>query len=285
MQKIDPAFLFELGPALRRIRDVTEKSPLGYAAFLLVGALEQIDMAVDGSIYAHLIRGPARQAKSVLVTQIRAIIARNGAEGWSNELVSYDAHVLSAHYTKFETLLLADLQAAALYLVYPKGGYDTDRLTEAGELVFSSDLSTKVPEALGDLKAATRCVAFELPTAAGFHLHRAHETVLRSYWDCVTGGAPRPKENNMGVYLSELDKLDKGKKAIRSHLRSIKDFHRNPLMHPEQSLETVDESIDLLAAIRCSIGYMLSEIPADLTPLLAAIDAINANAASQPTVG
>lgn len=72
----------------------------------------------------------------------------------------------------------------------------------------------------------------------------------------------------MGVYLRELDKRNAGAPAVRSHLRSIKDFHRNPLMHPEQSLENVDEALDLLAAIRCSIGYMLKEIPGSEMPLL-----------------
>ena len=79
--------------------------------------------------------------------------------------------------------------------------------------------------------------------------------------DAVTGGAPRPAEGNMGAYLTELNKLGKGKKEVREHLKSIKDLHRNPLMHPEQSLETVDDAISLMAAIRCSIGYMLAEIP------------------------
>jgi len=46
-----------------------------------------------------------------------------------------------------------------------------------------------------------------------------------------------------------------------NQIQSLKDFHRNPLMHPEQSLENVDDAIDLMAAIRCSIGYMLAEIP------------------------
>jgi hypothetical protein len=72
----------------------------------------------------------------------------------------------------------------------------------------------------------------------------------------------------MGVYLFELDKRKKGKPEVRSHLRSIKNFHRNPLMHPEQSLENVDEALDLLAAIRSSIGYMLREIPGAATPPL-----------------
>jgi hypothetical protein len=39
-------------------------------------------------------------------------------------------------------------------------------------------------------------------------------------------------------------------------------------MHPEQSLDSVDAAIDLLAAIRSSIGYMLREIPMPLTKLI-----------------
>ena len=61
-----------------------------------------------------------------------------------------------------------------------------------------------------------------------------------------------PQIFTMRNFFIELDKLHKGEKSLRSHLRSIKDFHRNPLMHPEQSLETVDEALDLLAAIRSS---------------------------------
>ncbi len=83
---------------------------------------------------------------------------------------------------------------------------------------------------------------------------------MRAYWDSVTERAERPNENNMGVYLRELNRKGAGKQSVRDHLKSIKDFHRSPLMHPEQSLETVDEALDLLAAIRSSIGYMLAEI-------------------------
>jgi hypothetical protein len=155
--------------------------------------------------------------------------------------------------------------------VSPKGGFETSALVEAGLLLFSSPLAAKVPDAVGDIMAATRCIAFELPTAAGFHLHRAHEAVLRVYWDNVTGGKPRPRQQNMGVYLNQLEKLGKGKKAVRSHLQSIKDFHRNPLMHPEQSLD-IEQALDLLAAIRSSIGYMLQAIPGEATPLLDEID-------------
>jgi hypothetical protein len=270
MQKIDPAFLFEMGEQLRKVPTLDQDTLSGTAYFALQGAANAIEQAVGGSIYWHLLRAPCRAASAALVEQMRSMSRGilQADDISTAKLEHMEVLKLQALYTKFETLFLGDLQAGALYLVSPKGGYDTDALTEAGLLLFSSDLATKAPDAIRDIKEATRCIAFELPTAAGFHLHRAHESVLRVYWDNVTGGEPRPKENNMGVYLAELDKLNKGKKAVRLHLRSIKTFHRNPLMHPEQSLENMDQALDLLTAIRSSIGYMLQEIPLDsATPL------------------
>jgi hypothetical protein len=275
MQKIDPAFLFELGDQLRRVRSVTEHSELPHVWVTLNQAGRVVEQAVNGSIYTPLLRDPCRASALALIDRMKTTNERIIEMDWTadDKLETYDAVALQSLYQKFETLLLGDLQSGSLYLVSPKGGYDTDALIEAGLLLFAGELATKVPDAIPDVRAATRCIAFELPTAAGFHLHRAHESVLRIYWDNVTGGKKRPKDNNMGVYLRELDKLDRGKKAVRSHLRSIKDFHRNPLMHPEQSLENVDQALDLLAAIRCSIGYMLQEIKGPSAPLLEEMEA------------
>jgi len=263
LQKIDPAYLFEVGHQFRRIKSINPTTDLANAYVLLEVVAGGIEQVVNESIYAHLIRTPCRVAAMSLVEQISkakdTLLAR---DDWDvGRVEPHEISRLVASYEKFETLFVADLQSGALYLVSPKAGFDTDALIEAGGRLFSTDLQQKVPDALPDLFQATRCIAFELATAAGFHLHRAHEAVLRIYWDCVTGGEDRPEQGNMGVYLSELDKRKKGKEAVRRHLRSIKDFHRNPLMHPEQSLETVDEAVDLLSAIRCSIGYMLQEIP------------------------
>ena len=163
-------------------------------------------------------------------------------------------------FSRFEAVLEAELQSIGGYIVTQKSGFDTAAMVENGQVFFNKELESKVPEAIPDVRQAMRCIAFELPTAAGFHLHRANESVLRKFWDSVTNGKERPSNGNMGVYLSALRDAGAGKKSTLSQLQSLKDFHRNPLMHPEQSLETVDAAIDLMAAIRCSVGYMLDEI-------------------------
>ena len=193
MLKIDPAFLFELSTAMRGVRDVDDRTPSGYGSFVLDHARREIHQAIEFSVYSHLFRAPTKIAAISVLNQIDEMCKRVSEGETEGSFGNLEIAKLSQSYSKFETLFLGDLQASALYLVVPKGGFDTDRLTEAGETLFSAELTTKVPAAIGDLKQATRCIAFELPTAAGFHLHRAHESVLRAYWDCVTGGAQRPE--------------------------------------------------------------------------------------------
>lgn len=151
-----------------------------------------------------------------------------------------------------------------LYVVTQKAGYDTAILIENGAACFPEDLATKVPEAIPDIAAATRCIAFELPTAAGFHLHRANESVLRAYWDAVTNGDQRPQSRNIGDYLNQLDAKKVGEDTVKSALRDLKDMHRNPLIHPEHSLDTVDDAIALMNSIHSVPVHMLKAIPAQV---------------------
>lgn len=179
----------------------------------------------------------------------------------NDELEPTDVRGLKGWLTSFETNLASEFGLLPTYLVDKKGGYDTADLIENGRSLFQPALPSKVPEAIGDIEQATRCVAFEVPTAAGFHLHRANESVLKRYFEAVAGDVPPPKENNMGVYLALMEKHGLGDERVRSALRDIKNLHRNPLIHPQHSLESVEEAIDLMCAIRAAIGYMLKGIP------------------------
>ncbi|WP_326914164.1 hypothetical protein [Sphingopyxis chilensis] len=280
MQKVDPAFLFESGDAARSFRRIFEGQERIDVWLALNSGVTAVNTCVYQSIYREHFHAPLIHAARKLIELAEGYQGKlYPKEGDGQDLAAWEINVLNSAYTKFETILISELQSISSYIVTKKGGFDTEAMVDAGKLFFSKDLEAKVPTAIPDLEQAMRCIAFEVPTAAGFHLHRANESVLRAYWDHVTNGVKRPKENNMGVYLRELERLDKGNKSVRAHLQSIKDFHRNPLMHPEQSLETVEEAIDLMAAIRCAIGYMLKEIPVPVSPLAAALlDGIPASA-------
>jgi hypothetical protein len=98
--------------------------------------------------------------------------------------------------------LLADLGVLHSYFVTQKGGFDTISLLAYGENLFPPELASKVRDALFDAREAGKCLAFELPTACGFHIFRATESVLRKYYMQVTNSTIAPKVRNIGVYLN-----------------------------------------------------------------------------------
>jgi len=262
MIKIDGAYIFQFGLRMRPVSDIPEEERSMFDMYLSIDDARTalLEFMLQSVFREEL--GPVQKSATAFLAEMDKYYSNEPLTLFNNEgkVYPWSIAALKEKYREFEHVLTATLQMSSMYYVSPKGGYNTQYLTDFGEAIFPSDLGIKVPGAIPDIQQATRCIAFELPTAAGFHLHRANESVLRCYWDSVTDCADRPSEGNMGVYLAELNKLKKGKQSVREHLKSIKDFHRNPLMHPEQSLETVEEAIGLMAAIRCSIGYMLTEI-------------------------
>jgi hypothetical protein len=173
-----------------------------------------------------------------------------------------DAYPISSLLTSFEAVLGAELSLLPLYVVAQKAGYDTAILVENGAACFPADVWTKVPEAIADLQQGTKCIAYEVFTASAFHFHRANEAVLRRYWDAVSVGKSRPFTRNIGDYLNEMDKQGFGDPKVKTSLRDLKDLHRNPLIHPEHSLNTAEEAIALMNGVHNVMVYMLQEIPA-----------------------
>jgi hypothetical protein len=159
---------------------------------------------------------------------------------------------------------LAELETLNAHFVTQKRGYDSMALIGYAEVIFPADLPSKVPDAVPDIREAGKCIAFELPTAAGFHLHRANEAIMHRYYDVVSGDKPRPKNRNIGGYLAAMTEGKFGDQRLLTALKDLNDLHRNPLIHPDQSLESIDDAIALMNAIHTAAVFMLKSIPAVL---------------------
>jgi hypothetical protein len=199
-----------------------------------------------------------RQAGQQLLQAIKSLTADTERQ---EPLSFMEAYRVTSALSEFENVLNAEFGMMNLYFVGKKRGYDTTDLIENGMSLFPPDLFSKVPESALDINQATRCIAFELPTAAAFHVHRANESVLHRWYDAVSGGAARPAGRNIGDYLAELKSKNFGCQKVRSALKDLKDLHRNPLIHPEDSLESIDEAIGLTGSIQAVIVAMLRDIP------------------------
>lgn len=163
-------------------------------------------------------------------------------------------------YSQFKIAFLAELNTLPTYFVTQKGSHDTHTLLERSDKAFPDDLSKKVKEAMFDVAEAGKAICYELPTAAGYHLFRATEAVLRRYYSHVTGGMPQPKMRNIGVYIRAMRKAQCGDERILSVLDQLAKLHRNPLIHPEVTL-TMDEAMSLMGMARSAVTAMLSVLP------------------------
>lgn len=260
MLRIDGAYLYEVGASLKPINNIQEQDTRRIDVYLpFLAAKNTLSELLFNSIFSQSLRNTLH-ACSPLFEDLRFIAPEPGVSvTWDEVIPAWRISSIKGKFSKLEAVLTAELQTSMLYLASQKAAFDTACLTDEGERLFPPDLSTKVPQAISDVRAGARCIAFELPTAAGFHFHRANESVLRRYFDETVGESKRPKTRNMGDYITILDKENTDKRIIGA-LKSLKDLHRNPLMHPDESIDSIEEAISLQAAIRSAIGYMLERI-------------------------
>jgi hypothetical protein len=173
----------------------------------------------------------------------------------------------------FETIVLSELPEANIYYVTPKRGYDMTILFNRGEALLSAQaiesLGSSSTKARDDVRYAARCLASDLYTACGFHAFRALESVVLMYLPVLKITPPSNNKRNLGVYIQLLEgKDEKGKDRDGAHkvkpeiivmLRGLKDFYRNPLIHPEISLEE-EEAEGSLQLVISAISIMTKDI-------------------------
>ncbi len=128
-------------------------------------------------------------------------ISKQRIEIWRQENIKRSA-------SAFETVLTNDLPGLDIYQVSPKGIYSTAALIEHAEKAILDGLTAvgraALPQdAIQDFAQAGRCLAFELPTAAGFHTMRSLEAVLRSYWRLVKKPPTKTKAPEMAQCINE----------------------------------------------------------------------------------
>lgn len=257
MIRISLPFIWDSGVSIEKIESIKEGDRINDQWGTLLFARWAIDEMFNKSLFSSSLRSSRQSAITLMSTLQKFIEEKDDAAVFK----SGDIHSINFYFNQFKTIVKAELETLNAHFVTQKRGYDTMALIDYAEVIFPPELPSKVPAAVIDIRAAGKCIAFELPTAAAFHLHRAHEAILHVYYDQVTGGKPRPTNRNIGDYLAKLREYKVGDDKLMAALRDLKDMHRNPLIHPDQSLETVDEAIALMGSIHNTIVHMLKVIP------------------------
>ncbi|MEQ1932532.1 MAG: hypothetical protein ABL962_01445 [Fimbriimonadaceae bacterium] len=134
---------------------------------------------------------------------------------------------------QFEILLLAEFDGMPLYKVDAVLCYNTQSLIESGDLMIPSDFRGLLPNlARDDIRAGARCLAFELPTSASFHLARATEATMRFFHEELYGPLPKQGERTMGKLPNSWIKPEHS--ALKANIQHIAATYRNPISHPDE---------------------------------------------------
>ena len=118
-----------------------------------------------------------------------------------------------------------------------------DSLINEGENLLSLSTINTIkdtrPEVVNDMREAARALAFEIPTAVGFHLYRAIEAIVREYFPLVGLSRSQIRNPSLGTYVQILNGTHKKihitpiNEKITVLLDHIVKNYRNPIMHPD----------------------------------------------------
>ena len=197
MERVNGTFLYELGANLQPLTTI-HSGPLTQKSLDL---LQNARSELDHLLHAHVFDPATSRGKGEgLLKYLQELVDRGRTiqEGKSPSLSDSEVNHLRNSFFDFSSALTAELSRAPLYFVTPKRGYNLYLLLNEAEKIFPDGLLDKVPSVDVDVEQAGKCLAFNLPTATAFHLHRINEEVLHRYYDAVTGGASRPTGRNMG---------------------------------------------------------------------------------------
>lgn len=134
-----------------------------------------------------------------------------------------------------------------------------DHLMSSPESLFAKSVFGKLPAiARSDFSESSKCLAFERPTAAAFHMLRATEAVLHHYY-CEKVRRKRSTLMWGPMIISMRTMPKRFPKVIMNQLDHIRDGFRNPTAHPEMTYD-IEGAEDLLSICIDASNRMIQDL-------------------------
>lgn len=175
------------------------------------------------------------------------------------KLTSDQARVLRQKVSAVRKTLTAEAFEKKIFITAPKR-WDVDRLlTDPGALFGEGVFASLDQDSALDFGEAGKCIAFERPTAAAFHLMRGTESVLRRYYAFVIRRNRLRKDRQMwGPMLDQMrNKSKPPPKRLLDNLDAIRANFRNPTQHPDETY-TLDQVQDLFGLVIPVVNEMVA---------------------------
>lgn len=181
----------------------------------------------------------------------------NDDEGGSISLVQ--GNELSRIMEILEKMVFAEAQTKQVYTI-GQDRYSLEYLLNKPEKMFTNDVFNKfTPITKYDLTEGFKCLALHRSTAAAFHILRATEAALKSYY---IEKVKRNRERNpmMGNMITGLRAKRGSNSTLLDRLDFIRTAYRNPTNHPE-AIYGYQEAQDLLGVCIDVLNTIGKELP------------------------
>jgi hypothetical protein len=255
MQRISLSWFADLGPVLGKLANPVGSSEI--TLFDLYEAERYLLPLASEQNYPLDIRA-SRPVINQLLTLIGSII-NEADKDKQTQILGWNRYNIWDLATRIRELLRGELAVQPVYHIWPKRAYNIEVLIAEGERLFSEAVRKELnDEERFNIREAGKCLVFEVPTAAAFHIFRCAESLLRRYYEVVVGTLPKKKMRNWALYINQLRKCG-ADPIVVTILEQIKDLHRNPVIHPETKLQT-DEALSLIGIIDSALNAMVNDM-------------------------
>ncbi len=235
MQRQQPHALFRFGQAFKVLQSVSKEISLKHfkaEAKIVVDFLEKNSYSVSAGVFQNTVKKILEELGD------KVDGTKNIGEELSERLQFAVSHV-------FQTVQVEG-KNQQLYQITEKR-YSSEKLLEKVDSLFAQNVFSTLPEiSKFDIKEACSCILFERCTAAGFHLMRASEAVVKDLYERLSSSTSIPGNGTWGAYETALMALSTPPNTeLMEQLRHIRRNFRNPTQHPEKKYD-LDEVQDLL---------------------------------------
>jgi len=258
MQRLNGFLFYQLGNNLKPLETIEAGRKLKDVAWVMWAAKVWLDWLLSDKVV------PITFSKETGYNLLRALqklvpsqVGEIPADKLEYELSWVDVFPIANSLREFQIVLQTELGKMDTYFISQKGIYSTSDLIERADNVVLADIVNKLPESIRfDLRQAGRCLAFDLATAAGFHIMRALEGFLRDFY-CPAFLGKKPKARGWNGYIRCLEGTEADPKIL-AILDQIRSLHRNPTIHPQEVL-TINEAMTLFGIAQSAIVAMVED--------------------------
>jgi hypothetical protein len=280
MQRVNEYRFYELGQKLKDLHAIEDESLYSKVWYPLWEAREALK-GLKQDVVAFRVSLPAvdrliNAITSIVPSEINEAVGKiPQVKDKPTDAIGISWYELSEALKQFEPVLAAECSALDTYVISQKRGYSTPDLVERSDVMLPLETRNVLqPSIIADIKSSGRCLAFDVPTAAGFHVLRAVEAVMAAYYRHLTGRELQKRNRNWAIYLKKLQEVATHSPKIYGALDHIRVNYRNPISHPEDTL-TEGDAIMLFGLSLSSIELM-AEVIRSTTPVLPEVEQLAA---------